>query len=200
MNLKLKASIALAMFLLGCYYGVGFIINGEYISAMAILLTGGLVATTVLFGWEVRDWWQWRICAAISGGLWIFAVVFETRGFDIERQQVQIALVPIMAFATTNGNPWELSPTSLRVAGAMTFACAIQGSVDTLESISAAQKAIYFGPGATMTDATIDALDGKTREDRCINGFKKLYKEKPLMFRDIVNEHAKWLKDNGVTS
>ncbi|WP_148264764.1 hypothetical protein [Collimonas fungivorans] len=191
LKLKLKASIALAIFLLGCYYCVGFIINGGYISAAAILLAGGLTATTVLFGWGIREWWPWYICAAISGGLSIFAVVFETRGFDIERQQIQSELVPIVVLATANGNPWELSPTSRKVAEAMIFACAIQGSVDTLGSISAAQKAMYFGPGATMTDATIDALDGKTREDRCIDGLKKLYREKPLMFRDIVIEHAK---------
>jgi hypothetical protein len=201
MSIRLKLCGAFVCFALGCFFAGRFALGGGYANGLATFFSGGLTAAVVVFGIEVRNSVSWLICAAIFTGLSIYSVFFETPGFDIERQQIQIKLLPIVLDATqTSGNPWGLSPTALKVAEAMGFACLIQGSTDTMSSIVAAQKAISFGPGMTMADAAVDTLEGKTTQDRCMDGFKKLYREKPLMFSSITRKYAKWLKSNGMVA
>lgn len=197
----LRILIAAATALAGLVFAVRGAFHGEYLGGISFFLAGALVAAAIVIGPALMRDYRWKLGALVFSALGFQSVLTETRGFDMERQALQseIGLVLVEQLALP-GNPWRLSQEDIQLARNTMTECMVQGARDLMQSTVAAGKAIHFGPGTTLGDATIQALDGNTPEERCLSGFAILYQARPLMFANVIQGHRAWLTRSGILS
>lgn len=191
---------AIAVFT-GLVFAVRVVPHDEYLGAISLFLAGVLVASAIIIGPDlVRDY-RWTLGTAVFTVIGIQSVLTETHGFDLERQTLQTEIAFVLAEQLTlPGNPWQLSQEDAQLARSTMNECMVQGARDLMQSTVASGKAIHFGPGATLGDAMIQALDGNTPEERCLSGFATLHRVRPLMFTNVIQGHQAWLERNGIFS
>ncbi|SAK42541.1 hypothetical protein AWB77_00464 [Caballeronia fortuita] len=96
---------ATAALLVGLGFAIRDTVGGAPFSAAASLLCGLLAAATLTFGFVVRKELFWELGAAACGALALAHVLFETPGFDAERQQFQLDVyAALVTPAVMDGN------------------------------------------------------------------------------------------------
>jgi hypothetical protein len=188
--MKLRASLSFAIILLVIYLGIRFAFEAHYGSALGIVLAGFLLVG-MIFNWPDMDFGSRGFLTALFSGVSLIAVVTEMSFFDSDKQAFETEMLVVVANSIP-GNVWQLSQPALRMSEKMMMLCSSQPSLDAMHSLVAAEKAIYFGPGATVVDTTVDTFTGTAAKDYCMAGFSVLYKERPAMFTDVIKAHQKW--------
>ncbi|XUW91492.1 hypothetical protein OH764_31870 [Burkholderia sp. M6-3] len=198
--MRIRATISLASILLGAGLAIKFLFAAAYFSAAAVFLCGILVGAAAMLGFVdsfFSPWWE--AGAAICTCLSIAAVFCETPGADIERQKVQLEIwhqtmsVEFGLFGQVQGSP------AFDSAAHKAFqTCALQNTVDMMETTVAAEKAIQFGPTSSLVDASVQSVQADKSPPDCLALFKVMYRENPSPFSTIVSEHGQWLRKHGV--
>ncbi|MDO3530219.1 hypothetical protein ACNRBH_20315, partial [Ralstonia pseudosolanacearum] len=194
-NLKMVCAIASALLGVATAVAAGF--HGHYWSAVGLLIAGMICAASCLVGFdEVR----YSVLGAI-GGLLFFAagwsaLMTESPGFDLEGQSVKVAVGTEALQADGLG---LIAPELSQLAKRVSMACWIEGGAkDQLNAAIDGAKTIYFGPTATLADATMAAVAHKSDAPDCLTLFRQLYAAAPGAFTSINAKHGPWLRAHGI--
>ncbi|WP_353189889.1 hypothetical protein [Pandoraea pnomenusa] len=196
--MSFRAVIAAMALLAGIIFTAKGLWNGTYGGAAGYFLAGMLAASATLFGRDICGTSLWRVGVALFTVLGLYSVLFETPGFDVEKGRFEIDVTAELIEASMPLGPPVLAPKEREILRATLLECATQPEVDMMESAIAANKTVHLGPSATLVDSSIQTLSGSNREERCLSGFKILYKAAPGLFATTVKTHEAWLKKHGV--
>lgn len=198
MHMLFRVGFAALAVVLGISFAVKSFFSGSYFSAASFTAAGGLAAWGALLGFDGREMPIWIAGGALFTGLGICAAFFETPGLDMEKGALQLDITADLANASMpTFGPTKLSPKEVEIARITLIQCATQQEFDLMQSAIAAHKAIHLGPTATLADESMQTLAGSNREERCLSGFRILYKAAPSMFVMTVKNHELWLKKHG---
>lgn len=184
--------------ILGFVTAVSAVLHGHYWSAAGLLIAGLMVGATCLLGFDSV---QNTVAGLIGTILFVAsgwaAVVTESPGLDVEGQtiKVAVAMAVLKAGAESRWNSPELRHAAERAAKL----CMLEGgALDQMDAATAGGKAIYYGPGATIADATVDLVRNKPDVPDCLAMFKQLYAADPSAFQEITDGHKTWLRKHHI--
>ncbi|WP_429327162.1 hypothetical protein [Paraburkholderia sp. GAS348] len=127
------------------------------------------------------------------------ALVTESPGFDVEGQTVEVAVaMDVLTADAISHRNWS-SPELQQAANRAVKICMLQGgALDQMDATVAGMKTIYYGPGETLADASIDLAQRKPDTPDCLATFRQLYAADPTIFPDISTEHRAWLRKHNI--
>jgi hypothetical protein len=200
MGFTIRGLAAVVCAVLGLVTAVSAIWHGHYWSAVGLLIAGLMFGATFLLGFDsVQNTVPGFFGAILFAASGWAALVTESSGFDAEGQTVEIAVAMdvLSADARSRWN-WN-SPELQQAAERAGKICMLQGgALDQMDAAIAGAKTIYYGPGATLADASVELIQSKPDAPDCLTTFRQLYAADPSVFQDITSEHQTWLRAHNI--
>lgn len=200
MSFTIRMVSAVACAFLGLMTSSHALWHAHYWSAAGLFIGALMFGATFLLGFDsVQNTVPGFLGATLFAASGWAAVVTESPGFDPEGQtvEIEVAMDVLSANARSRWN-WK-SPELQRAAEQAGKLCMLQGgALDQMDATLAGAKTIYYGPGATLADASIDLIESKPDAPDCLVMFRQLYAADPGVFRDITSEHKTWLRAHNV--
>jgi len=178
----IRLYLALTIAALGLFLAVLALMDGHWLAAISIALSGIYCGFRVLFG--IRNALSnpmFDMAAAFIGLFGLIAVFLDHRALDIELQDAHAAA--FTSFANNYSYCRPMSATWKIFANGMR-ACAMQGSSDQLSLSSDVTKGIYFGPTLSMVDSAYTATI-EAPIDNCASAFKAAFAACPEAFYSL---------------
>ena len=167
---RLRVATAVVALLIGFSVFALELTRGNWISGLACLLTGFVVAWAVLLGLlDSRDSTFLRIASPVVMLLGIFAVFVEHRAFDLKASKAHIDALYAFTRMQDYCRPMAAKLQALQSEGIKV--CTTQENSDQLSALVNLQKAKDLPAGLSLVDGALSALSSP-EADQCFDTFE----------------------------
>lgn len=189
MNIRLGVFVAASI--VGICLGVSAAFSGHFWGAASFVVAGVACGITFACFEEVSanpSFWPLTVLAGAATIFSVYDVFLSSPATDMKEQAAAIDLVSLLLPLDMDSQGLHLSTAERTLIHRGVVVCSMQQNTDVLDLTVNAQKAISYGPTATLIDGVDSALAQK-KDIRCLDYYRELRKTQAGLFVFFEKQH-----------